>query len=287
MVGLIKKHYKKDIDIYNLPLDDKKVYQMFKKGYNSDTFQFGTLGFTDYSKMLQPDNIHDLIAMVALFRPGVMGTGAHIDYVNLKHGRKEPEYDLLCEEITKETYGIMVYQEQLMFICQKVGGFDLQESDDIRKSTGKKIQSILDSYKPKFIKGAIKNGYTEDMAKKLWHKLEYAGSYLFNKSHATTYAITGYISMWFKANYPLEFWTAALEFVKNMEYVSRFINEMNKLQDVSIVPPDINYSDRHFVSDPKTKKIYWSLIQIKEVGEVATQMILEARETKGKFFFLE
>lgn len=287
MVDLIKKHYDDDLDIYNLPLDDNKVYEMFCKGYNSDTFQFGTLGFTDYSKMLQPDNIHDLIAMVALYRPGVMGTGAHIDYVNLKHGRKEVEYDPLCEEITKETYGIMIFQEQLMQICQKVGDFNLIEADDIRKATGKKDSKLLNSYKSKFIEGAIGNNYDEQGAKRLWHKLEYSGSYLFNLSHATTYAITGYISMWFKANYPLEFWTAALEFVKNMEYVSRFINEMNKLQDVSIVPPDINYSDKHFVADPETKKIYWSLIQIKEVGEVATQFILEEREGKGKFFSLE
>lgn len=287
MVDLIKKHHNKDIDIYNLPLDDKKIYDMFKKGYNSDTFQFGTLGFIDYSKMLQPDNIHDLIAMVALFRPGVMGTGAHIDYVNLKHGRKEVEYDLLCEDITKETYGIMIYQEQLMRICQQVAGYDLLMADEIRRGVGKKLIDVIDSNKPKFIQGAIKNGYTEDSAKRLWHKLEYAGMYMFNLSHATTYAITGYISMWFKANYPLEFWTAALEFVKNMEFVSRFINEMNKLQNVSIMPPDINYSDRNFVADPKTNKIYWSLIQIKEVGEVATNTILEVRKEKGKFFSLE
>lgn len=287
MIDLIKKHYNIDIDIYNIPLNDDKVYEMFTNGYTADTFQFGTLGFTDYSKLVKPIHIEDLIAMVALFRPGVMGTGSHIDYVNLKEGRKEPEYDYLCEDITKNTYGVIIYQEQLMQICQRVAGFTLTETDDIRKATGKKIQSLLDSYKPKFIEGAVKNGYIEDDAKSLWRKLETFGSYSFNRSHSVTYAITGYISMWFKVNYPLEFWTTALEFVSKNEYVSRFICEMNKINDASIVPPDINHSNRHFVTDSKSKKIYWSLIQIKEVGEVATEIIIKEREEKGNFYSLE
>lgn len=287
IVDLIREHYGEDIDIYSIPLDDEKVYKLFSNGYNMDTFQFGTFGFIDYSKLVKPENIHDLIAMVALFRPGVMGTGAHFDYVSLKRGNKEVEYDPLCEEITKETYGIMTYQEQLMQICQVVGGFNLVDADGIRKSTGKKDSKLLNSYKPKFIKGAIKNGYTKDNAEKLWHKLEYSGQYLFNLSHATTYAITGYISMWLKANYPLEFWTASLEFIRHIKYVSRFIGEMNKINDVKIVPPDINFSDKYFVSDKEERKIYWSLIQIKEVGEVATGAILEDRDKNGKFYSLE
>lgn len=287
MIDLIKKHYNKDIDIYTLPLDDERVYEMFTKGYTADIFQIGTLGFTSYSKLVKPTNIEDLIAMVALFRPGVMGTGSHYDYVHLKEGKKEPEYDKHCEEILKNTFGIIIYQEQVMQICQKVAGFTLIEADDIRKAVGKKQQDLLDSYKPKFIDGAIKNDYSKDEAESLWRKLETFGSYGFNRSHSVTYAITGYISMWFKVNYPLEFWTTALEFVSKSEYISRFISEMNKVNDANIVPPNINYSDRHFVINPEEKKIYWSLIQIKEVGEVSTEVILKEREENGLFYSLE
>lgn len=550
ILDLIKKHYNQDIDIYNVPLDDKRVFDLFCDGYTADSFHFGSAGLTGYSKLVKPKNIEDLITMIALFRPGVMETGAHLHYISFREGRKDPEYDHLCEEITKKTFGLYVFQEQVMQACQILGGFSLIEADDIRKGMGKKIQSLLDSYKPKFIAGAVKNGCLEEDAIGIWKKLETFGGYGFNKcvsgkerfyhighnntgrstyrprieemykikndrkyaqligsyslhqkykykgyghcfslnengrlvknkikdirlegeqkiyrvtledgkyievtsmhkfptingekrlkdiniendflyvncgyeqldsmyrwgtnfitpssigflsqdtpytcflinskilrekykkceicgddkkleihhkdgnhgnsnienlqvvcsschkkehykmgrtkvgekglltdlrkiveikyirtdfvydvevegpyhnfctergivtsnSHAASYAITGYISMWFKVNYPLEFWAAALQFVKKDIKVPRFIAEMNKIGSTQIVPPDVNNSDYSFVVDPKTNKIYWSLLQIKEVGQVATEVIIEARKEKGNFYSFE
>lgn len=287
IIDLINKHHNIKINIYNIPLDDEKVYDLFCNGYTGDSFHFGSPGLTGYSKLVKPRNIEDLIAMIALFRPGVMETGAHIDYLSLREGRKNPEYDYMCKEITINTLGIYVYQEQTMKVCQVLGGFSLIETDNVRRALGKKDQQLLDSYKDQFIEGAVKNGCDKDEAIKIWKKLETFSSYGFNRSHAAAYAITGYISMWLKANYPLEFWSASLEFVEKDEYVPRFICEMNKTGDTSIVPPDINHSDRKFVANPDENKIYWSLTQIKEVGDVATDIIINEREAKGEFYSLE
>lgn len=170
-----------NLKIEDIDLHDKSVFELFKKGYNQDTFQFGTDGLTAYSREVKPDSISELAAINALYRPGPMESGAHTDYVKIKWGKKQPEYDFGTEEITKETYSLMIYQEEVMEVCVKLGGFTLVEADDIRKAMGKKIEEKLQSYMQRFIEGAKKNGCPENEAYIIWNKLVAFAGYGFNK----------------------------------------------------------------------------------------------------------
>lgn len=170
-----------DITLKDIPLNDRKVYQYFQRGWNEDVFQFGGGGLKGYCKTLLPDNIEDLIATVALYRPGPIETGAHEDYALIKNGEKQPEYYYGLEEITKKTYSKIVYQEQIMQIVQHLGGFSLVEADDIRKAMGKKIPEVMVKYKEKFIDGAVKNGCPQQEAEMLWDDMERFAGYAFNR----------------------------------------------------------------------------------------------------------
>jgi DNA polymerase-3 subunit alpha len=276
-------------DIYNLPFDDRDVYRYFARGWNGDVFQFGSSGLTGYTRKLKPHTINDLIACVALYRPGTMENGFHEKYVKRKHGEEEVDYMWGTEEILKDTYGLLVYQEQIMNMCTDVAGFDLVTADDIRKAMGKKKLSVLLPYKEKFINGAIGNGCPESTATEMWEIMLEFAKYSFNLSHSAAYAITGYISQWLKVHYPLEYWATTLSFA-NQESIPVFLSEIQDAGTITISPPEINKSGLH-IGETKDG-IFWSLASIKGIGGVtkekpkggkAIQYILNERNESGRY----
>lgn len=280
---IVKEKYGKEYNFQNIPLDDKKVFWMFNDGYTADVFQFSGGGMTGFLMDMRPDKLNDLIAANALYRPGAMGTGSHIDYIKIKNGERLPEYLWGLEEITKETYGILAYQEQVMRACVDLAGFSLADSDMIRKGIGKKDQELLNSYKPQFIEGAIKNGCPKEEAEHIWNMFESFGQYSFNYSHAACYTILGYTTMYLKAHYPVAFYNVALQYADDSTK-PQIIAEMNRLGEVMVSQPDINHSGEYFKPDFDKKKIYWSLVSVKWVGEKAVEKIIEERNNKGNFF---
>lgn len=282
----IKQNHGDVIDFEDIDYNDPNVYELFKKGYNQDLFHFGSPGLTSYSQEVKPESIEELIAMIALYRPGAMEFKAHEDYVKIKFGKKEAHYDYMLEDVTKSTYGLYIYQEQVMKACQVLGGVNLVEADDIRKAMGKKDAEKLKGYKTKFINGALYRGCKEVEANRIWSKLEAFAEYGFNRSHAAAYAMTGYFCQYLKCYYPMEFWTVSLQYAKEDQIPQR-IAELRKTQHITILPPDINNSHKKFVSDFETNTIYWSLSKIKFAGEVAIDAIMEERERGGKFFSIE
>lgn len=284
---MIKENRNEVIKMADIPLDDADVYELFKKGLSQDVFHFGSAGLIGYAQELKPENIEELIAMIALFRPGVMETGAHKQYVAIKFGKKKPEYDWGMKPILENTYGIMVYQEQAIKAVQVIGGLSEVDADNVRRAIGKKIQEEMDKWKTIFIEGAIKNGCPQKEANKIWDKIELFATYAFNKSHAAAYSITGYICNWLKFHYPIEFWTTALQFAKEDE-IPAYANEINKLGAmIRLMPVEINKSGYSFYADYKTNNIYWSLIKVKQCGPEATNAIIEEREKNGDFYSLE
>lgn len=270
----------------DIPLDDKGVFDLFKKGFTGDTFHFKSSGLSAYSKEVRPDSIHELIAMIALYRPGAMSSNAHHDYVKLKFGEIEPEYDFGLTEVTKDTFGLYIYQEQIMKAAQILGDFSLIEADGVRKAMGKKIKSKMDEYKVRFIDSAIRKGCPETEAQEIWTKMEVFAEYGFNKSHAAAYAITGYICNWLKFHYPMAFWTVAFQYAKE-EQIPKYVHEIHQTGNISIVPPALNKSQREFFADYTEKRIYWSINKIKFVGDAALEYILSEREMNGQYYSLE
>lgn len=284
IIDSIEKQTNRKIDIYDLPLDDGNVYNLFKKGYNQDLHHFKSPGLTGYSIEIQPNNIEDLSSMIALYRPGSIQSNAHNDYVSIKFGKKKAVYDFGLKEVTKLTYGLYIYQEQVIQATQVLGDFNPIESDDIRKAMGKSIKKLILEYKTKFITNAIAKGCPEKEADIIWKKLEVFSGYGFNRSHSVAYAIMGYIGQWFKYHYPIHFWTAAFEFAKKENVVlSGFISEIQKLNTkIKIEIPDVNSSYQSFYTDYEKGIIYWSLSKIAYIGPIAIESILEERK-KGLF----
>jgi DNA polymerase-3 subunit alpha len=281
IMQLIKEHTGKEIVLTDIPLDDKAVFEMFKEGYTEDVFQFQGVGLKGYVKKLEPDNINDLIATTALYRPGPMDMDAHNEYIRRKQNPETIRYAFGTEEILKETFGLPFYQEAIMKIVASVAGFTPNQADDIRKAIGKKLPELMRSYKEKFIEGAIKNGCPDREARKMWDDIEGFGGYSFNKSHSVCYAITGYFCQWFKVHYPVQFWLVALKYSSDDKLPGR-LSEMWSIGSREIGGPDINKSTDSFTTDGK--KIYWSLKSIKQVGEKAMTDILEIRTKEGEFF---
>lgn len=287
ILKMIKENQGMEIKLSDIPLDDENVFDLFKRGLSQDVFHFGSAGLIGYAQELKPDNIEELIAMIALFRPGVMDTGAHKQFVAIKFGKKKPEYDWGMEEITGNTYSLLVYQEQAIKAVQVIGGLSEVDADNVRRAIGKKIQEEMDKWKEVFLEGAIKNGCPEKEANKIWDKIEVFATYSFNKSHAAAYSITGYICNWLKYHFPIEFWTTALQFAKEDE-IPAYANEIVKLgESIRLQPVDINKSGYEFYADYNTNNIYWSLIKVKQCGPEATNAIIEEREKDGQFYSLE
>lgn len=286
ILTLIKNNTGEEIDLNEIDLTDKEVYRLFQKGMNQDVFQFSGDGLSGYCREIKPENIEDLTMVNAIYRPGPMGSGAHNETVKIKFGKQELKYDFGTEEITKNTYGFSIFQEQVMQVCVSVGGFSLLEADDIRKAMGKKLEEKIKPYRERFVSGAVAKGCPEYEAINLWNKLELFAGYGFNRSHSVSYAITGYRCQWLKVHYPLEFWTISLQHADDDDVAKR-VSELRKFDQIKLYPPDINKSKSSFYTDFETNSIYWSIGRIKHVGEVALNYIANERKERGDFFSLE
>jgi DNA polymerase-3 subunit alpha len=290
ILDLIRVNLNKKVSLNKIPINKPNVMEFFKKGLNEDVFQFGTSGLKSYSKKVRPDNIEDLISMNALFRPGPMDSKAHEDFVDIKHGKKKPSFDYKMEEVTKNTFGLYVYQEQIMQ-AMTVGGLTLVEADQIRTYIKKFDKENLGKFREKFVDGyskLFKDADGKEEAEKVWNKLMAFSAYGFNRSHSAAYSLMGYWSQYLKVNYPLEFWTASLNFSEEKIEIPNRLSEIEKTSmGIKVKQPDINKSDVNFTSDKNNNSIYWSLTKIKGVGEVAVKNILDEKNINGNFFDLE
>ena len=271
-----------NVDIEKIPMDDAKVYKMFAKGLTIGVFQFESSGMREFLKKLKPTVIEDLIAMNALYRPGPMENID--DFISRKHGKKKIEYaHPVMEAILKETYGIIVYQEQVMQIAHEVAGFTLAEADIMRRAMGKKIKKLMDELKVKFIDGALeKHNISKKKGKEIYELIEKFAEYGFNKSHSTAYAYVAYQTAWLKTHYPAEFMSANLTSeMSNIDRVVILINECRKLK-IEVDPPDVNISSTNF-RPVNHKTISFGLNAIKNVGTKALDQIVESRDKHGKF----
>lgn len=282
MLKLVKENTGEQLLLREIPLDDKKTYKLFKKGWNEDIFQMNKDNFKAYSRKVSPDNIDDLTAMNALWRPGPMSSNAHVDFYEIKHGRKKAVFDYGLKEVTEATQGLYVYQEQIMKAVNVLGKLTLTESDEVRTVMKKFDKVKMKTYTDKFIAGAIENGCGATEAEAIWQKLERFSGYGFNKSHSAAYALMSYQAQWFKANYPIEFWTTALQFAKSDEVVN-LISEIRQVSHITIKPPHINKSDFNFKGDRETESIYWSLLQIKNIADKGCMKIIDKRKEGGPF----
>jgi DNA polymerase III subunit alpha len=282
----IYKVQNKKIDIEKLPLDDPAVFKMLQKGNTVGVFQLESEGMQMYLKQLKPTEMEDIIAMVALYRPGPMALIP--DYIAGKNGKKPVEYiHPKLEPILKSSYGIMLYQEQVMKIARDLCGFTLGEADVLRKAIGKKIRKLLMDQKEKFVLGAVKNGVREDIARKLWQWIEPFASYSFNRSHAAAYAQIAYQTAYLKAHFPVEFMSALLTSEKaDVERIGFLIGECKKM-GLEVLPPDINESFANFSVVPKQEKIRFGLTAVKNVGNNVVEIIVEERKANGHYASIE
>ena len=277
---LLEEHGDK-IDIAKIDMQDPKVYKLFAKGMTIGVFQFESSGMREFLKKLKPTQIEDLIAMNALYRPGPM---ENIDnFIKRKHGKKKITYiHPALEHILEETYGIIVYQEQVMQIAHEIAQFSLAEADIMRRAMGKKIKKLMDEMKVKFIEGSVTNDIGRRTAEDIYALIEKFAKYGFNKSHSTAYAYVAYQTAWLKTHYPAEFMAANLTSeMSNIDRVVILINECQKLK-ITVDAPDVNVSAIHFRPVDK-KTISFGLNAIKNVGAKALEHILEAREKEGPF----
>ncbi|MBK6541143.1 MAG: DNA polymerase III subunit alpha [Flavobacteriales bacterium] len=269
------------IDIDGIPLDDAKTYELYQKAHTNGTFQFESVGMQKYLRELKADRFGDLIAMNALFRPGPL---EYIpSFIRRKHGLEKISYDLPeMEELLKETYGITVYQEQVMLLSQKLAGFSKGDADVLRKAMGKKDRATLDKMKGKFLEGTSANGLEAKVCAKVWTDWEAFAQYAFNKSHSTCYAFVAYQTAWLKANYPSEFMAAVLTHSQSsIDKVTFFMEECRRM-GIKVLGPDVNESQFHF-SVNKAGQIRFGLGAVKGVGEGAVETIVQEREKDGPF----
>ena len=283
---LIKKNHNIQIDLDKLPLDDLNTYKLLASSHTIGIFQVESSGMRDLLKKLIPERFEDLIALLALYRPGPIGSGMLDDFMKRKHGVIPIKYEHpKLESILKETYGIMVYQEQIMQIASVLAGFSLAQADILRKAMGKKIPEVMEKERKNFLSGCIKNGIKESTASKIFDLIEYFSGYGFNKSHSTAYALISYRTAYLKANYPVEFMTALLTSERdNTDKIVEYVNESLRM-GLKVQPPDINESEALFkVQDRST--IRFGLMAIKNVGRGAAESIVAQRE-KIKYSSLE
>lgn len=288
VIALVNGHFGQELSIERITqemLEDGKTYRLLSEGNTQNVFQFSSPGITRFIQDVQPDCIEDLIAVNALYRPATLDIGATEDYVRYRRGEVAPVYDYGCYEATKNTFGIMVYQEQFMSVAHTLGGFDLGKTDLLRKAIGKKKADLMATLKADFIVGAIRNGCPDYEAETIWHKIEVAGRYSFNRSHAAAYALTAYCGAWLKANFPSAFYTVALQWADDRE-IPALMSEMERCSPAKIVPPDINRSGVEFFTDYTTDEIFWSLARIKQVGMKTVEYIVSER-ARGPFESVE
>ncbi len=271
----------KKIDIDKIPLDDQKTFELFGHGYTTGVFQFESDGMKKHLKALKPNRFEDLIAMNALYRPGPMD---YIDdFIARKHGKKKIEYFLPeMEEHLAETYGITVYQEQVMLLSRKLAGFTRGQADTLRKAMGKKKKDLIDKLKPLFIEGCEKNNIPKDKAEKIWTDWEAFASYAFNKSHSTCYAYLAYQTGYLKAHYPAQFMAAVMSRnASNISKISVFMDDCKHL-GIDVLGPDVNESYKKFTVNKKGQ-IRFGLMAVRGLGEGPAEAILEERKQNGPF----
>ncbi|HNO24033.1 MAG TPA: DNA polymerase III subunit alpha, partial [Leptospiraceae bacterium] len=286
-VKIIEERHSRKIDLDSLPLDDPKTYSLLKKANTLGIFQLESAGITDLVAKSQVSTFEEIVALIALYRPGPMDSGMLQDYLDRKSGKQKVTYPHeSCESILKETYGVAVYQEQVMSISRVVGGFTMGESDQLRKAMAKKKQELMDPLRKKFIEGAALKGHSEKFSQELFDQLEKFGGYGFNKSHSVAYALVTYQTAYFKANYPTEYMTALLSSDdNNTSSIVKFINNSREM-GIKILNPDVRTSMASF-SIPEDNTIRFGLSAFKGVGLAAANAIISAREKAGGFQDLE
>ena len=272
-IDLVNANYGTSVNMEEIVrgnMDDPKVYELLKQGFTQNVFQFSSTGMTKFLVSMKPNNIHDLIAANALFRPATLDSGSTDTYVNCKTGYIAPTYLWGTYNAMKDTFGVLCYQEQLAQISREVGGLSLAEGVKLVKFISKKKQDKIDAMKDKFMSGAQANGCPID------------GGYCFNKSHSTAYAATAYVGAWLKANYPTAFYTIALQWADDKELLP-IMSEMSACSVAKVVSPDINKSGMSFYTDYQTNSIFWSLSKIKMLGVKAVDWIINERNKNGEF----
>ncbi|MBI5732217.1 MAG: DNA polymerase III subunit alpha, partial [Candidatus Magasanikbacteria bacterium] len=277
---LIEDGYGEKIDISNIPLDDKKSFELLQVADTTGVFQLESSGMRRYLKELKPNELEDIIAMVALYRPGPMDLIPQ--YIKRKFGRERITYlHPKLEPILKKTYGVAIYQEQLMQIARDLAGFTLAEADTLRKAVGKKIKSLMDEQSQKMIDGMIKNGIQKNTAEQIWHWFEPFARYGFNRSHAACYAMIAYRTAYLRSKYPVEFYTSLFNADSgDTDRMSLLIGEAKKA-GIAVLAPDVNKSMARFVPDEKATR--FGLLAIKNVGENIVNAIVAERQKSGPF----
>ncbi len=281
-VKIVKRTRDIDVDIEVIPLDDQKTFELLARAETAGVFQLESSGMRDLLRKLKPEKFEDLIAILALYRPGPMGSGMLEEFIKRKQGHIEVEYDHpALKPILRETYGIIVYQEQVMQIVSALAGFSMAEADNVRKVMSKKKPQEMAKLKIKFLEGTAKNKIDNETAEKIFDLIAYFAGYGFNKSHSTAYAMISYRTAHLKANYPVEFMTALLTSEKNnTDKISDYISESIRM-DIEILPPDINESFKDFTV--VGGDIRFGLSAVKNVGSVAAESIITIRMENGKF----
>jgi DNA polymerase III subunit alpha len=278
-IELIEASQNHKIDINNLPLEDQPTFKILAQGQTDGVFQFESDGMKKYLMDLRPNQFEDLVAMVALYRPGPMSS---IDtYIRRKHGKEKIVYDHpLSEHVLKETYGVTVYQEQVMQISREMAGFTGGEADSLRSAISKKKADLMETFRHKFHDGALANDVSEKTIDKIWDDWSAFAEYAFNKCHATCYALVAYQTAWLKAHYPVEFMAALLSLEDNPDKIPYFLEECKRMK-ISIIPPNINISECEF--SVSGKEIHFGLRAIKNIGEAAMRALVEDRNKDGKY----
>ena len=274
------------LDIDNLKLDDEKTFKLFAEGKMTGVFQLESRVAQSTSRSLKPKRFEDIVALVALIRPGPLGAGMHNEFADRANNRKEIEYlhnDL--ESILNETYGVILYQEQVMQIAEKIAGFNLQEADNLRVAMGKKIPKVMEEQRKKFTDGAVSNNYSEQFAIELFDQIAYFAGYGFNKSHSVPYALLAYQTAYLKANYPAEYIAACLTAVKrDKDRTAIFLSEARDM-GVKVSTPDINLSSSDFTVNDN--EILFGLSAVRNVGDITADKIVLERESNGDFESIE
>jgi len=270
------------VELDKIPLDDTKTYELLSSGDTSGVFQLESRGMKDLLIKLKPSKFEDIMPLIALYRPGPLKSGMVEEFIKRKNNPSLIKYELpLLEDILKETYGVIIYQEQIMKIAQVLAGFSIKDADALRKAMAKKIPEELEKYSEQFVKGAISNGINKEMAEKIFNVIRQFGEYGFNKSHSTAYGLIAYQTAYLKANYYIYYLTAMLTTeVNNTDKLIKYITECREA-GVEILPPDINKSDKFFKIEDN--KIRFGLAGIKNVGDAALDNIIAVREKIGGF----
>lgn len=285
-IRIIRKTRGETIDIENIPLDDEKVYKMLSRGECCGLFQLESSGMIDLVKRLEPRNIEDITALIALFRPGPLRSGMIDDFIDRKKGKAEIKYlHQSLEPILKDTYGVIVYQEQVMQIASQLAGFSLGQADILRKAMGKKEKEVMKKQHQLFIKGAVENGINRQTANDIFDLIAYFAGYGFNKSHSVSYAFISYQTAYLKTHYPVEYMAALLtSIMQNTDKVVKYIRECRNT-NINILPPDVNESLIDFTV-VNNDTIRFGLAAVKNVGRSAIENIIEERNTNGHFVSL-